>query len=60
MKANYQRQNEFLQENLDKQITENRELRERFLKETGKMIDDERLRAKRMHEEEVLRLKDMF
>jgi hypothetical protein len=40
MRANYQKQTNFLQESLDKQISENRELREKFLKEASQMIDE--------------------
>jgi hypothetical protein len=60
MKATFQRQIDFLQENLDKQISVNRETRDKLMRDSSKMIEEERIRTRKVHEEEIKRLKDMF
>jgi hypothetical protein len=60
LKGTYQGQIEHLQQCLDKQIAENRTMRETFMLETNRLIEQERGRSTKIHEEEVSRLKDMF
>jgi len=40
MKANFQKQVDFLQENLDKQIMINRQTREKIIQDSSKMIEE--------------------
>jgi hypothetical protein len=40
MRSNFQRQVDFLQENLDKQIAINRETREKVMQDASRMIED--------------------
>lgn len=53
----YEKQISFLQSNLDAEMEQNRQTRDKIIRESNKMIDEERLRTKKLHEEELKRLK---
>ena len=51
LKSTYQKQISHLQECLEKQIEENRNLRGKYLEETNRIIEEERTRNVRLHQE---------
>lgn len=51
MKKNYQKHIDLLQSNLEEQIKSNKEVREKLMKETNLIIENERSRLKRVHED---------
>ena len=59
MKKNYQKHIESLQKNLDEQLKANKESRDRLMKEVNQLIDSERSRLGKIHQEEIDRVKQM-
>ena len=51
MKNTYQKQVDFLQDNLERQIAVNRETRDKLMSQTSRMIEEERGRTKKVHDE---------
>ena len=59
MKRNYQKHIDTLQKNLQEQIKSNKDSRDRLMKEVNTMIESERKRMTKIHDEEIDRLKKM-
>ena len=59
MKRNYEKHVETLQKNLDEQIRINKQTRDRVMNEANSMIENERNRLQKIHDEELSRVKQM-
>ena len=59
MKRNYEKHVETLQKNLDEQIRINKQTRDRVMNEANSMIENERNRLQKIHDEELNRVKQM-
>lgn len=59
MKRNYEKHVETLQKNLDEQIRINKQTRDRVMNEANSMIENERNRLQKIHDEELSRVKQI-